>query len=90
MLGMLELHRLRRDIDQIDDDILSLIAKRQQLSVKIGIIKNQNKIAVFDPEREVMVKNHYCQLSKKYNLKLEFVDELFNLIVAESRRIQMK
>lgn len=83
-----ELNNLRKIIDVLDDEILALIAERQVVVERIGRLKATQKIAVFDPKREEILKQYHEELSQKYSLSIEFVIKLFETIMEESRRTQ--
>jgi chorismate mutase/prephenate dehydratase len=83
-----ELVNLRKIIDLLDDEILGLIAERQEVAVRIGRVKSRQKIAVVDLKREEILKRHHEELGKKYNLSSEFVTRLFEIILEESRKTQ--
>lgn len=83
-----ELINLRKIIDVLDDEIVSLISERQEVVERIGKIKAKQKIAVFDPKREEELKLYHEELSKKYNVSLEFIIQLFEIVLEESRRTQ--
>ncbi len=83
-----ELVNLRKIIDLLDDEILGLIAERQEIAVRIGRVKSRQKIAVVDLKREEILKHQHEELGKKYNLSMEFVTRLFEIILEESRKTQ--
>lgn len=83
-----DLINLRKIIDVLDDEILSLISERQIVVEHIGKLKASQNIAIFDPKREEFLKQYHEELSQKYGLSMGFVIELFELVLAESRRTQ--
>lgn len=85
---MQELEALREEIDQIDNDLLAMLAKRQKVVVKVGEYKHKNDIQVFDGKREEYLYKFHKKLSAKYNLSFSFIEKLFALIMEESRRTQ--
>lgn len=87
---MEELSELRRQIDQLDEDIIEKMAKRQKVVEEVRAYKQQRHIAVFDPKREEYLEIYHTRLSQKYNVSIEFIRELFKLIMDESKRIQNK
>ena len=48
----MSIDRLRKQIDEIDEEILTLIAKRMQKAKKIGEIKRTKGLKIKDSERE--------------------------------------
>jgi len=61
---------LRREIDEIDRELMRLFEKRMQISEEIAQYKYSRNIAVFDSsrEKEVIAKN--ISLIEKQDLKL--------------------
>ena len=79
---MSELELLRKQIDDIDNELCSLFEKRMKIAKIIGNYKKNNNIEVLDSNRESEIK----ELSKKrLNDKelegyyLELVDKLLEL-----------
>lgn len=85
---MEELQNLRKIIDVLDDEIISLISERQSISDRIGKLKHEMGLDVFNHSREEFLKQYHSELSEKYGVSENFVLELFDLIITESRRIQ--
>ena len=85
---MQELEELRAQIDEIDNQLLSLLAKRQTVVVKVGEYKQKQNIQVFDAQREDYLYKFHKRLSAKYNLSFDFIKDLFAMIMAESRKTQ--
>jgi chorismate synthase len=83
-----ELTDLRKMIDIIDKNILFLLSMRKGASLKIGKIKRQHKLSIFDKKREKDALKDRTSLSKKINLNNTFVSQLFQMIFSESKRIQ--
>jgi chorismate mutase / prephenate dehydratase len=48
----MELTRLRKQIDLIDERIVETLNKRTRLSLKIGSIKKKGRLSVYSPDRE--------------------------------------
>ena len=85
---MQELEQLRTEIDEIDTQLLDLLAKRQLVVTKVGEFKQKHSIQVFDAAREEYLYKFHRRLSAKYNLSFDFIKDLFAMIMAESRRTQ--
>ena len=84
---MKELKILRNEIDQIDDEIIKLLEKRFNISLKIGEIKKIYNLPIQDVnrEKELITKN-----SNKIKNK-EFLNAYLNIlssIIEESKKIQ--
>ncbi len=81
------LENLRKDVDEIDAEIVKLLKRRTAVSRKIGVIKAKAGLPIVDLEREVSVIQ---------KLKYKAADEqeskalinIYHTILAESRTIQ--
>ena len=75
---MQELEQLRTEIDEIDTQLLDLLAKRQLVVTKVGEFKQKHSIQVFDAAREEYLYKFHRRLSAKYNLSFDFIKDLFD------------
>lgn len=78
------LSALRQQIDEIDEDVLSLLGERMKLAQKIGDYKRQNNIAILQPERWQSLLDEAIKRGEKRNLSTEFVTGLLKVIHEES------
>lgn len=83
-----ELDRLRQKIDNIDRELLEVLAARMAVVEKLGEYKRDNSVAVLQLDRWKQVHNSRAEQGKKLNLYPEMVEELFKLIHMESIRKQ--
>ena len=84
-----ELDELRRAIDEVDSELLALIAARVRLVLRVGEWKRRNGRAVYDPERERRV---LARLTERLPAPLdaETVRRIFERVIDESRRIEQR
>ena len=59
------LQNLRKEIDEIDNSLVNLLAKRFQICAQVIKYKNQHNIHMMQPERVQIVKNRFVELAKK-------------------------
>lgn len=85
-----ELNRLRLAIDNIDDEILSLLAKRLEASQAVGSIKRESGVPFFVPNRYDELLSSRGDIGEKRGISKDFVVELFRLIHSESVKTQLK
>lgn len=78
------LQNLRKEIDDIDDDILNLIAKRMIVSEKIGDFKKLHKVTVLQMDRWKQVLEHHINKGVGLGLNDESVKEIFEIIHKDS------
>jgi len=71
---------MRAEIDDIDSEILSLLARRMGLSCSIGELKKQNGMAAFQPERWKQILSEHIDAGKSLNLSEELVTNVFEAI----------
>ena len=84
------LHSYRKQIDEIDGELMRLLARRMELAREIGEVKRDNGVAVFQPYRykEAMERrDKYCAAGR---LDPDAVKEIFELIHSESIRQQLR
>ena len=87
--GDLKTHigRLRRNIDEIDEEIMGLINQRLSLAKQIGNLKKLGGIRIKDSDREKEIVNRL--LAKNNGLLSEMgLRAIFGAIVAEGRNVQ--
>ena len=48
----MDIKELRKNIDSVDEKLVTLIRERMELSAKIGEYKRENKLPVYDSPRE--------------------------------------
>ena len=78
----------RKQIDEIDEKLLQLLAKRIELAFKIGQIKKQKNISIVDKSRWQNVLSKAILKSEELDLSKDFIKKLFNLIHKYSIKIQ--
>jgi chorismate mutase/prephenate dehydrogenase len=86
----MKLEKLRTRINEADYKIVQLVARRQSYMPEVAVIKRKEKIAIFQPEREVSVLASKKVLAKKFGVSERLIESIFRLILKDSRRIQRK
>ncbi len=87
-----ELNDLRKNIDKIDNEILTLLNKRMQIVKKVGEVKNNADTPIYRPEREKEIIDRLTKLSKRQNgiLTKDEIEAVFLEIFAISRSLERK
>lgn len=80
---------LRCQIDQIDEQLLELLARRMEVSSEIGAYKKRNDMPVLQADRYGEVLQQRSRLGEQMDLDPEFVREILEDIHEESVRRQM-
>ncbi len=83
------LETLRKQIDEINSDLLHLLSKREEISRQIGQLKKERELPIFDRERENEIINSLVKKGVQLHLEPPFVKKVFTLILKHSRK-QMK
>jgi len=78
-----QLLEVREKIDQVDRQLVSLLAERFGLTSKVGHLKASSDLEAVDPQREAQKLETLRALSKEHDLNPDLVAELFTLIMAE-------
>lgn len=83
-----QLTQLRKEIDRADSALLTILAKRVEISAIIGTLKKTSGLHPVDRARQKSVLKTRVSAGKKKGLSPTFVMKLFKLIHDESVRIQ--
>lgn len=81
---------LRREIDSINNELLELIAKRQDISVQVGAIKAEAGLPLYSHEREAQLLEQFRKDAIGFDLDPDYVEELMNVVLRHSRAAQRK
>ncbi len=81
---------LRKQIDEIDQQIIKLLAERISTAKAIGKFKKEAEMPVYDKKREIDIRSKLKKLSKKNGLSAEFINHLYTHIFIESANSQKK
>jgi chorismate mutase len=87
MAAASEIDDLRRAIDEIDRQILELLAARVRVVLAVGDYKRRNGVAVYDPERERNLLARLASLAPE-PLDGDTVRRIFERLIDESRRLE--
>ena len=85
---MNEIEQLRRQISEIDAQLIELLALRQSVARKIGDFKKQSNLPVLDTTREALLREYHQQLSEQHQLAPQMVCKVFDILIEESRKVQ--
>lgn len=83
----MDIDAIRDEINRLDDELLKIFNQRASLALKIGEIKKEKGIPVYDPDREKRI----FQRMKSLNagpLEDEAIVRLFERVIDESRRLE--
>ncbi|OBZ13113.1 MULTISPECIES: chorismate mutase [Bacillales] len=75
------LDELRVNIDQLDEEIIALLAKRFQLTEEVGIYKAANKLTAQDPSRESKQFAKITKLASRNELNPEHATAIYRCLM---------
>lgn len=81
---------LRGHIDDLDHELLTLLARRMELSRQIADIKREQGMTIYQSKRWEAVMQDRLKLASDLELNEDFIKEVFEKIHAESVRVQME
>jgi chorismate mutase-like protein len=87
-MASLGIHRLRQHIDQLDRQIVRLLSRRQELALEIGRTKADRGLPIYMPDREAELLTVIEEEATHVGVDSGHVRALFQLVLAESRRLQ--
>ena len=84
------LEDLRKDIDRVDEVLVRLLNERARCACEIGRIKKEQKVEIYQPEREKQVLEHVKSVAAEGPLEPEAIARLFERIMDEARRLERR
>ncbi|WP_185851229.1 bifunctional 3-deoxy-7-phosphoheptulonate synthase/chorismate mutase type II [Blattabacterium cuenoti] len=83
-----DLYDFRVFIDEIDENIIHLLADRMKISKKLGFLKKSEDITIFQPNRWKSIMKKSIKLGKELGLSEKILEDIFQLLHKESINIQ--
>jgi chorismate mutase len=83
----MDIEHWRKEIDDIDAELLRLLNARARLALKVGALKEAAALPYCDPERERNVLQRLQEINSG-PLDERAVGKVFRRIIRESRRVQ--
>ncbi|HET9477804.1 MAG TPA: chorismate mutase [Pyrinomonadaceae bacterium] len=84
---MMDIEHWRKEIDEVDAELLRLLNIRARLALKVGALKKSARLPFCDPNREQYVLTRLQDINTG-PLDDRAVYKLFRRIIRESRRVQ--
>ncbi|MBN2233250.1 MAG: bifunctional chorismate mutase/prephenate dehydrogenase [Deltaproteobacteria bacterium] len=85
-----DLERLRHRIDDIDERLVDLLAERRRTVDEVVACKRARRLPVYHPAREEDLLSRRRRQAAVQGLDPDFLEELFRLILRQSRRTQSR
>ena len=83
----MDIDHWRKEIDDIDAELLRLLNMRARLAMKVGALKQAAHLPFCDPDRERTVLQRVQELNAG-PLDQRAIGKVFRRIICESRRIE--
>ena len=83
----MDIEHWRREIDDIDAELLRLLNMRARLALKVGALKQAANVPFCDPDRERSVLQRLQEINNG-PLDKRAVGKVFRRIIHESRRLE--
>ncbi len=83
-----ELDRLRAEIEDIDAELIALLAKRFRRIEELARVKAAHRLPVEDAEREARLRELHARWAKRQGIDPAVALRVFAAILAESKRVQ--
>ncbi len=83
----MDINQIREEIDRLDDELLKIFNQRAALALKIGEIKKELGIPVYDPDREKRIFDK-MRSANPGPLEDSAIVRLFERVIDESRRLE--
>jgi chorismate mutase len=84
------LSELRKQIDECDDNIIEILAKRMRICREIGVYKKEHAITILQSARYREIIEKRGMQGAQCDMDSEFIEKVFEAIHAESVREQME
>ena len=84
----MDIEELRKEIDNINSEIVRLISKRNKVVKKIGDYKKNKGLEIYDSKREIEILKKIKLLAKKEGLNEKFILRIFKEILKNSKELQ--
>lgn len=82
------LEALRAELDRIDELLLDTLRSRIDCCIEIAQYKREHAIAMMQPQRIALVQERAAAYAAAHTLNPEFFRQLYELIIAETCRVE--
>ena len=78
-----KLEMYRGKIDELNEEIINVLAERFKVTKKVGELKAENNMEPFDETREKKQIERVREIAQKAGVEIGLVEEMFKLITKE-------
>lgn len=84
----MEITEIRKQLDEIDKELLNIIAKRMSLIPKIAEYKKEHNVQRHQPEREKEIIETKRKVAEELGLNPDLVEDIFKRLIEDAHRIE--
>jgi len=82
------LQPFRNRLDEIDDQIATLLGERLQICREVAVYKSEHEIPMMQPQRVQAVRERYLARGAEHDLPQDFTSDLFDLLIATTCKLE--
>lgn len=79
-----QLLTLRTEIDEVDQELVELLAKRRKITTKVGKLKSEVGMPIYVPEREEKLINLRRKQAEKAGLSPDLIEDVLRRLMRDS------
>jgi chorismate mutase-like protein len=83
-----DLERLRAQLDALDQVLLDTVRDRIRCCVRIADVKRRHEVPMMQPHRIALVQQRAASYAAEHDIDADFLRRLYDLIVAETCRVE--
>jgi chorismate mutase len=83
-----QMHKLRHSVDEIDDDLVDLLARRMDVVRAMGDLKRRYQVSTLQPTRWKEILASRSAAARTRGLNEDFVSQVYQIIHEEAIRVQ--
>lgn len=83
-----ELRQLRHTVDEVDENIIGLLARRMEIVRSMGELKRRHQVSTLQPIRWQEILESRANAAGKKGLSVEFIWQVYQIIHEEAIRLQ--
>jgi chorismate mutase len=84
----IQMQKLRHTVDEIDDELVELLARRMEIVRAMGDLKRLHQVSTLQPTRWKEILATRLAAARKRGLSEEFVSQIYQIIHEEAIRVQ--
>ena len=79
-----EINVLRNDIDEVDSQLVKLLAKRRKITTNVGKLKSAAGMPIYVPEREAALLRKHRENAENSGLSADLIEDILRRLMRDS------